>query len=65
MNVPAIGNWLMPKDGSYPGVVVDILPTGKMCVLARRLPPDYRVVETAHAIEDLKGPMTGKAVLRS
>jgi hypothetical protein len=62
--IPAIGNWLMPKDGRMPGMVVAVLPSGRQCILARRLPPTYRVVETVHAVSDLKGPMTGVAVTR-
>jgi hypothetical protein len=61
-DVPAIGDWLMPKDGSAPGMVVAVLPSGRQCILARRLPPHYRVVETVHAVADLKGPMNGKSV---
>lgn len=63
MKIPAIGDWLMPRDGQLPGMVVAVLPSGKQCVLARRLPPDYRVVETVHAVEALKGPMTGAVVM--
>lgn len=61
--VPAIGNWLMPRDGSPPGMVVAVLPSGKQCILARRLPPDYHIIETVHAVDMLKGPMTGRAVI--
>lgn len=64
MRTPAIGNWLMPKDGNPPGIVVAVLPSGKECVLARRLPPDDRVVETVHAAADLQGPMTGKTATK-
>lgn len=61
---PCIGDWLLPKDGSAPGMVVAILPSGRQCVLARRLPnQDYRVVETVHAAADLKGLMRGRPVL--
>lgn len=62
MNVPAIGNWLMPRDGGPPGMVVAVLPSGTQCILARRLPPTFRVVETVHSVETLKGPMTGTQV---
>jgi hypothetical protein len=64
MNIPEIGNWLMPKDGRWPGMVVAVLPSGKQCILARRLPPHYRVTETVHAVSDLKGPMTGVVAAR-
>ena len=60
--IPAIGDWLMPKDGSPPGMVVDVLPSGKQCVLARKLPPTYKVVETVHSADALKGPMSGQRV---
>lgn len=60
--IPAIGNWLIPKDGSAPGMVVAVLPSGRQCILARRLPPTYRAVETVHHASDLKGPMTGLAL---
>lgn len=63
MNTPAIGNWLMPKDGQPPGIVVAVLPSGARCVLSRRL-PDGRVIESAHNTTDLKGPMTGTPVSR-
>lgn len=49
----------MPKDGSAPGMVVQVLPSGAQCILARRLPPTYRVSETVHKSADLKGPMRG------
>ena len=66
MNTPAIGDWLAPKDGSAPGMVVAVLPSGKQCVLARRLPSqDYRVVESVHNTDQLKGPMRGRPVLPS
>lgn len=60
MQIPAIGDWLMPRDGSAPGMVVAVLPSGTQCILARRLPPDYKVVETVHSTETLKGPMRGQ-----
>lgn len=63
MSIPAIGDWLMPRDGRAPGVVIAVLPSGKECILARRQPPHYRVVETVHATADLKGPMTGIPVI--
>ena len=62
--VPAIGDWLMPRgDDGVPGMVVDILPSGSACVLARYLPPTYQMVETAHNTADLKGPMMGRKIL--
>jgi hypothetical protein len=65
MAIPAIGDWLVPRDGIVaPGMVVAVLPSGKQCVLARRLPSaDYTVVETVHEIAALKGQMTGRSVL--
>ena len=52
----------MPKDGRSPGMVIAVLPSGRECILARRLPPDYQMVETVHASADLKGPMSGTPV---
>lgn len=64
--VPEIGNWLIPRHGvgsaALPGMVVAVLPSGRQCILARRVPPHYRIIETVHETETLKGPMTGKVV---
>lgn len=69
MSVPALGNWLIPKNWDSvspdgPGMVVDILPSGTSCVLASRSPPDYVAREFVHDTTNLKGPMTGKVVRR-
>ncbi len=60
---PGIGDWLVPRDGTAPGVVVDILPSGESCVLSRRLPITNIEVETVHETKDLKGRMTGMKLL--
>jgi hypothetical protein len=60
MNTPAIGDWLLPRDGWMAGMVVDILPSGKQCVLARVVRGE--MVETAHDTASLKGPMRGRPV---
>jgi hypothetical protein len=66
--IPAIGNWLLPREGSPkersgPGMVVAVLPSGGQVILAARVPPSYAVVETVHRTADLIGPMTGKRVM--
>lgn len=65
--IPALGDWLMPTDQpsldhAGPGMVVNVLPTGRMVILARQMPPTYKVLETVHKVAELKGPMTGKLV---
>lgn len=64
--IPTIGDWLVPRDGTHPntrpGIVVDILPSGKQAVLSRRLYSGSITVESVHNTEDLKGPMNGRVV---
>ena len=67
MKCPAIGDWLIPKDHTDhylfgPGIVVDILPSGKECVLSRQL-RSGQIVETAHLSSDLRGLMRGRVIL--
>lgn len=68
--VPALGDWLMPKDRDMPpGMVVERLPDGSKVILGGYLPPNTwgrfprgGYVETVHATADLRGPMNGQSV---
>lgn len=66
--IPALGDWLMPRDPKLPpGMVVAVLPGGHKVILAGDLPPNTwdlfpagGMVEVVHDVADLKGPMNGQ-----